>query len=340
MYNRFCKIAILSIIAATRVSAWGKEGHLIASHIATALLNKNGQDLVADLLVSPGEDFQKKVYEACVWPDLIINVSGYEWSKPLHFINIPNRLCDGFNYHRDCGAQGYMCTVSAIGNFSAQVADESLPKPQRADALKFLIHFLADVTQPLHIGFASDHGGNKITVTPPWDHATTKAGKPILAPRSKPLHVIWDSHMLQYMLITQGKTWQQWAEETAQEIHSEVPVIPALTEDPLTYASRTASATADLSCNYAYKEHGAWIHSQSTLSINYYHDGAYILKAQLSKAGIDIARFINMIADDLHDDMSTNDESGSGTTDLEDYEEWENAFASPDYEDEFHMFGP
>jgi len=64
------------------------------------------------------------------------------------------------------------------------------------------------------------------------------------------------------------------------------------------------------------------------------------LKAQLSKSGIDIAQFINQIADDLRDDMSTNDESVSGLTDLEDYKEWKNAFASPDYEDEFHMIGP
>ena len=140
-----------------------------------------------------------------------------------------------------------MCTVSAIRNYSAHVADESLPKPTRADVLKFLIHFLVDVKQPLQIGFASDQGGKEITVTPPWDHATTKAGKPILAPRSKPLHVISDSHMLRYMPITQGKTWHQWADKAAQEIHSAVPVIPALTDDPLTYASRTVSTTADLS---------------------------------------------------------------------------------------------
>jgi S1/P1 Nuclease len=36
---------------------------------------------------------------------------------------------------------------------------------QQNEALKFLTHFCGDIRQPLHVSFASDYGGNDITVS-------------------------------------------------------------------------------------------------------------------------------------------------------------------------------
>lgn len=53
----------------------------------------------------------------------------------------------------------------AIAHFGGQLADTSLARELRMDALRFLTHFVVDLHQPLHVGRASDRGGNRVQVT-------------------------------------------------------------------------------------------------------------------------------------------------------------------------------
>jgi hypothetical protein len=329
--NKFVCIIVLYIFGESY--GWGSEAHQVTAKIALSLLSKNGVDLVRSLLSETGEALEESFYKASLWADVVQNTPNYAWSRRFHFINLPDRLCDGFHFTRDC--PGGKCTVSAIANYTDRVRDLKLSREQRSEALKFLIHFVADVTQPLHIGFTSDAGGNKITVTPPWDHLFNKAGKQIPSPRPKPLHVVWDSHLLQYILVVEegNKTWDHWAEN----IIASLPVINLekhlLRVAPLAYASQTASDTSLLSCSYAYKSGGNWIIPGQVLQQDYYDTSARIVEQQIVKAGQDIAAFINRIARDIDDEMdiaSTDDEAVAEFGDDDDY--WENAAFSRDYE--------
>ena len=315
--------------------AWGSEAHQIAAKISMSMLSKNGINLVSSLLTVPGETLDESFYKASVWADGVQNTESYAWSRPLHFTNLPDRVCDGFNFKRDC--TNGMCTVSAIVNYTDRVGDIHLSPEQRIEALKFLIHFVADVTQPLHVGFTSDHGGNKITVRPPWDHKFNKAGKAIPSPRPKPLHVLWDSHILQYILFKKGMTWDQWAEAIIWSIGAKDVEKHLLRVTPIAYASQAASDTSYLSCSYAYKADGNWIKSGDALKKDYYENSARIIEQQLIRAGQDIAAVINKIARDINDRMdysSTDDES-----DMSEFEDfWENAAFSGDYEYDALLF--
>ena len=82
------------------------------------------------------------------------------------------------SYKRDCVADG--CIVSAITNYTTRILDPTLPRDQTAQALKFLVHFLGDITQPLH-DEALAIGGNKINVT--WNGVVRN------------LHGCWDDEM-------------------------------------------------------------------------------------------------------------------------------------------------
>lgn len=53
---------------------------------------------------------------------------------------------------------------SAVLGYSQRVVDQSLPRTERIEALKFLVHFLADLHQPLHVGFLEDRGANDVPV--------------------------------------------------------------------------------------------------------------------------------------------------------------------------------
>ena len=89
----------------------------------------------------------------------------------------PPTYCN-VSYKRDCVAEG--CIVSAITNYTTRILNNSLPREDTAQALKFLVHFLGDITQPLH-DEAQAFGGNKIPVT--WNGVVRN------------LHGCWDDEM-------------------------------------------------------------------------------------------------------------------------------------------------
>ena len=67
-------------------------------------------------------------------------------------------------------------------NDSAILADRRRSRPERAQALKFVVHFVGDVHQPLHAGYRHDKGGNTVQVS--------------FAGRGTNLHSLWDSKLL------------------------------------------------------------------------------------------------------------------------------------------------
>lgn len=71
--------------------------------------------------------------------------------------------------------------MSAISNYTTRVQDTSLSTEARKEAMEFIVHFLGDVTQPLH-DEAEALGGNEIDVT--WSGTETN------------LHACWDTQMV------------------------------------------------------------------------------------------------------------------------------------------------
>ena len=96
-----------------------------------------------------------------------------------HYVNIPKNA-DTYEEDRDCPAAG--CLVSAIQHFEQVLSDKNAPKQERADALKFLVHFIGDLHQPLHCGYREDKGGDWVKVR--------------FYARKSTLHKVWDSDML------------------------------------------------------------------------------------------------------------------------------------------------
>ena len=80
-------------------------------------------------------------------------------------MNIP--LSDGhYDPTRDCAPSPEGdCIIAAIDRFSAVLADASRADDERAEALGFLIHLVADVHQPLHATTNKDRGENDVAVT-------------------------------------------------------------------------------------------------------------------------------------------------------------------------------
>ncbi|HZH42833.1 MAG TPA: S1/P1 nuclease, partial [Lysobacter sp.] len=112
-----------------------------------------------------------------------------------HYVNFPTGTCD-YVPERDCPNGD--CVVGAVERQRAILADRSQPHEARRDALKFLVHFVGDMHQPMHAGNRNDKGGNDFQIslrTPiePEAYARTRYKDGVMGTN---LHSIWDYYVL------------------------------------------------------------------------------------------------------------------------------------------------
>ena len=175
------KANVLPIIAALLFSpsaayAWGHEGHQIVARIAARELTPAAKSQVVDLLDSP--DAASAMERYSTWADEIR--SQRRDTGPWHYVDIEIDS-NGYDAARDCPHDD--CVVGQIERDAAILKDASLAKPIRAEALRFLIHFVGDESQPLHCSDNSDRGGNEVRV--------------ILGGNSTNLHAVWDTAVVE-----------------------------------------------------------------------------------------------------------------------------------------------
>jgi nuclease S1 len=134
------------------VWAWGRVGHRAAARMAESRLTPSALAAVHALL-GPGVS----VADASTWADEQREIpEAHRW----HYVNIPIREMQ--YAPRFCQSGG--CVVSKIEDFRRILRDPRAGRLQKQQALKFLIHFIADLHQPLHVGDNKDQGGNLLQV--------------------------------------------------------------------------------------------------------------------------------------------------------------------------------
>lgn len=170
--------AVAALVPAPPAQAWGALGHHIVADLAAAQLTPQARATAQRLLAVRGA---RHLSQVANWADDLRDVDPdlFRRTRRLHFVNFRAPDCV-FTVPRDC-PHG-QCAVAAIAKYSALLADRSRSDAERAEALAFLVHLVADVHQPLHADYRPDHGGNDIQVR--WDGQGTN------------LHRVWDSLML------------------------------------------------------------------------------------------------------------------------------------------------
>jgi hypothetical protein len=123
-------------------------------------------------------------------------------TAPWHYVNIPIDAA-GYDRDRDCPRQPGIaagarndrwrdCIVDRIAYWEERLSNPRLDRADRATALKFVVHFIGDVHQPLHATGAAA-GGNTIRV-----RAFGQADCSTDPARSFPcnLHSVWDARLI------------------------------------------------------------------------------------------------------------------------------------------------
>jgi hypothetical protein len=145
-----------------RSYAWGPTGHAYIGEAALGRLDTAAREQVEQILApASAEQLSNALVRACFWPDEIRKTTGWEWSGPLHYVNIP-RNSERYDRQRDC-ADG-ICVTEGIRKYAQQLTVHGLSPRQRWEALAWLCHLVADLHQPLHAGFRDDRGGNRIDI--------------------------------------------------------------------------------------------------------------------------------------------------------------------------------
>lgn len=173
-----CIVAALSAVLSPQARAWGPLGHRLVGHLAERDLSPKARAEVARLLRGEAEPTLAGVAN---WAD---DLRGSDpglgrRSSRWHYANLAEDGCR-YDAARDC--KGGDCVVEAIRRQRAILADRTRPAAERAQALKFIVHFVGDIHQPLHAGHAHDRGGNDVQVN--------------LDGKGSNLHRLWDSELL------------------------------------------------------------------------------------------------------------------------------------------------
>jgi hypothetical protein len=171
-------IAATFVGVPSEAQAWGPVGHETVAYLAEDSLNPAAKQKIDDLL---GPDLD--LASIANWADQIRATTRPD-TAPWHFIDIEDRLPETkADEPKFCKDQ--TCVVDQIGLALAALKSPSTKQAARLDALKFLVHFVGDVHQPLHCADDSDRGGNnkyvrykktakrkgtKINLHAYWDH--------------------------------------------------------------------------------------------------------------------------------------------------------------------------
>lgn len=150
-----CVVSLLPV----RALAWGKTGHRIVARVAWARLS--GTPALEEVKALLG-DRQTDFLAASTWPDEVRRRRPYTYADNWHFVSIP-RSRDRLNLNEHCretvnapAARGSSrvavndCVVGALDYLKAVLGDPNATTERRADALKFVVHFVGDMHQPLH----------------------------------------------------------------------------------------------------------------------------------------------------------------------------------------------
>jgi hypothetical protein len=193
--RRLIFLAVLvTLFSNLDLHAWGEQGHRLVGLVAGERLTRVAKKNVDWLLDG------RTLADVASWAD---SLTGEQvQTAPWHYVNIPHEA-SGYDRDRDCPSQPGVkpgarndrwrdCIVDRIDYWEERLGNAKLDRADRAIALKFVVHFIGDLHQPLHAsGVAA--GGNNIKVRV---FGQEDCGNDPARPFPCNLHSVWDSRLI------------------------------------------------------------------------------------------------------------------------------------------------
>jgi hypothetical protein len=181
----------LIFFSARVAMAWGSGGHMMVAFIAYERLNPTAKAQVDKLIaisIDPSDVTEESLdfVNASHWPDDVKNLPDFEFSGDLHFADFPFSA-DGTKLPGDLPKRENI--IKALRDY-VRILRTSTDEEEQAQALRFIIHFVGDIHQPLHCAtrvdkthLEGDRGGNDFLIKIPGANGKMRKVK---------LHSYWD----------------------------------------------------------------------------------------------------------------------------------------------------
>lgn len=164
---------LLLLLLTEQLWAWGANGHRVVGLIAEQHLNLKAKKRLNKILKN------NSLAEVSTWMDDIKSDTVYDHTHDWHWVTIP----DSATYDQAIkNPEGDI--IAKIEEIIRILKEQKLSVEEEQVHVKYLVHLVGDLHQPLHIGTGDDRGGNDIKVE--W------FGK------KSNLHRVWDSDMIDH----------------------------------------------------------------------------------------------------------------------------------------------
>lgn len=205
-------VVLLSSLLPAVAHAWGPKGHRLVAGLASGELTPQSRTEVARLLRGETEPTLAGVAN---WADDLRqhNPNLGKRSARWHYVNLAEDDC---RYRPSADCPDGDCLIEAIVHQRDLLADRRQPAAVRAQALKFLVHFVGDAHQPLHAGDARDRGGNTIQIQ--------------LDGKGSNLHWLWDGEVIASAQMSERR-YLQHLQRMPMPAHARIGI-----DDPATWA--------------------------------------------------------------------------------------------------------
>ena len=192
-------VLVMSFCVAPSARSWGCKGHQTVALMAEKHLTPEARQFMEKLLAENPIDPKLRRYCGNVTNDLLVDAATWaddvrseRHNGPWHYIDIPRGKHKG-SLEEYCGADG--CVTRAIEEQRAILKDKSADPVKHAEAIRYLIHFVGDLHQPLHVTSNGDNGGNCVPVK--YLHREPLPNPLHPEDYSPNLHQIWDTEMIE-----------------------------------------------------------------------------------------------------------------------------------------------
>ena len=188
--------------------AWSRDGHRIVCRVAYQLLDATRRAEIDRLTSSyrdPDGQAISSFWDACSYAD---DVRAKANSSPAwkrfavfeiwHYANVPRTTT-----RLPAPPCQSACVIAAIPAHADSLRNAN-NDASKSEALFFLSHWVGDMHQPLHLGFADDRGGNDVRPIEGGYYSVSN------------LHALWDGGVPGKLIGSAG--WQDFADQLVREI--------------------------------------------------------------------------------------------------------------------------
>ncbi len=250
---------VISFIFQQNISAtdpvWGSTGHRTIGEIAEKHLSKKAKKQIEDLLQGQG------LAIVSTFGDDIKSDDQYDKFYTWHYVNFP---FDTKYENSDKDKNGDI--VMGIEHCTNILKDPNASKEDKVFYLKFLVHLIGDLHQPLHVGRKEDKGGNDIKIL--WHYKKSN------------LHRVWDSDMIEFY----NMSYTELSGNTKNLSNAQIESIAKGSVLDWTYESQALAKKIYKSAKQDEK-----------LSYRYSYDHFDLVRSQLQKSGIRLAKILNEV---------------------------------------------